>query len=811
MRAPPGPTVVRWLHVPVFAALAAAYLATRSPWVTGGDDGELATALVRLGVAHPTGYPLFTLLGHVFSRLPVGPDPLFRLQLMNALFAVGAAACVAGAVRELVGHLVRPAASGSDGSRRAAAGGAGLLAGLALGVSPALWSEVRVVEVYPLHLLLVCASLLGFARYEARRRPSDAFLGGLPLALGCAHHATIVYAVAAGGLYLLLRAPGLFAAPLRRGAARRTGAWVAPALLGALAASLLLYAYLPWANAHTSAVPWGDVRDLASFWRHVTGAQYRGYMEGLEAASLWPRLAGVPAWAAAQLGGAGLALAAGGLAWLAWRAAPYALLLALTAAGGLLHGAQYAVGDYATAFLPALAAACVAAGVAAGGAAAALPRPGWVATGMALSLAGLVAIAVPRARAVVAAGGTRAAYVDGVMDVVPPGSVLLTARDRFGFPLLYAQHVEERGREFAAVGVLMLSLDWYRDPYLLPRHPWSCDPRGARGPAEPGCDAYRGRIARYATEQRSWLKLDTAARRSGPPRPRPQPATARIVDGGDPRCREPGYRRTHPVSCACWNHDAVVWVWDAWCVNAAERGGIVFHTRYEIDAHRVIEDHVDERPVFERNVFTWRYEGKIGRAWDGPAFHRISGDYALVNRGAVNRIVRAEEALGHAACDRPRLERLRAAPDGPVRREPVAPRDRRPYRPNPRPTLVAQATLAPDAEGALVLELEWLERFRWSEERPDHRGAPLRRGLRVCFYAPDGRRIHEAALVSGDPDARVTLPASLAGEPGRYTAQACRVGEVDHAAEAARRPCRGLVLEVGVDRPGRGAIASDDG
>ena len=63
------------------AALAAAvlgplalYVATLPRTVVLEDDGLFLMAGVHLGVAHPPGYPLYTLIVHLFTRLPFG-DP----------------------------------------------------------------------------------------------------------------------------------------------------------------------------------------------------------------------------------------------------------------------------------------------------------------------------------------------------------------------------------------------------------------------------------------------------------------------------------------------------------------------------------------------------------------------------------------------------------------------------------------------------------------------------------------------------------------------------------------------------------------
>ncbi|MBK6537206.1 MAG: DUF2723 domain-containing protein [Ignavibacteria bacterium] len=67
----------------------AVYLATLAPTVTFIDSGELATVAAKLGVAHPTGYPLFTVLGNLFTKIPVG-DEVYRLNFMCAVISSAA-------------------------------------------------------------------------------------------------------------------------------------------------------------------------------------------------------------------------------------------------------------------------------------------------------------------------------------------------------------------------------------------------------------------------------------------------------------------------------------------------------------------------------------------------------------------------------------------------------------------------------------------------------------------------------------------------------------------------------------------------
>ena len=68
----------------IAAAVGTLYFATAARDIVVGDTAELITAAVTLGVAHPPGYPLFTILGHVFSLLPFSSIP-FRVNLLGVV------------------------------------------------------------------------------------------------------------------------------------------------------------------------------------------------------------------------------------------------------------------------------------------------------------------------------------------------------------------------------------------------------------------------------------------------------------------------------------------------------------------------------------------------------------------------------------------------------------------------------------------------------------------------------------------------------------------------------------------------------
>src|SRR3989344_6509472 len=61
------------------------YLLTLSPTVSFGDTGELITASATLGIPHPPGSPIWVLLSHLFTYIPVG-SIAYRVNLSSAFF-----------------------------------------------------------------------------------------------------------------------------------------------------------------------------------------------------------------------------------------------------------------------------------------------------------------------------------------------------------------------------------------------------------------------------------------------------------------------------------------------------------------------------------------------------------------------------------------------------------------------------------------------------------------------------------------------------------------------------------------------------
>lgn len=62
------------------------YLTTIAPTILQIDAGELTAVQALAGIAHPTGYPLFTMIGYLFSKIPLPFSTAFQLNILAAIW-----------------------------------------------------------------------------------------------------------------------------------------------------------------------------------------------------------------------------------------------------------------------------------------------------------------------------------------------------------------------------------------------------------------------------------------------------------------------------------------------------------------------------------------------------------------------------------------------------------------------------------------------------------------------------------------------------------------------------------------------------
>ena len=222
----------------VAALLFCVYAATAPRTVMMEDDGLFILSSYFMGVAHPPGYPLHSLLGKLFTLLPVG-TVAYRVHLLSALFGALSCALLWLCARALLeGRL------------------AAWLAALALGLSPAFWSQSIIAEVYTLNTFFFFALL--WLALRGGSLALMAFLFGLSLA----NHWPL----------MLLGAPALAAAlwPRRLELLRRL-----PLLVALLAVGLLPYAWMVMHSRTELMISFaGPLDSLREAWFFISRSGY---------------------------------------------------------------------------------------------------------------------------------------------------------------------------------------------------------------------------------------------------------------------------------------------------------------------------------------------------------------------------------------------------------------------------------------------------------------------------------------------------------------------------------------------------------
>ena len=245
--------VKRWLPGALTLVLPlGVYLSTLAPTVTFDDSGQLIVAASKLGIPHPSGYPVFCLVGQIFSYLPIG-TMAWRINLASAVAATFASFLL----YLLLARTLRPRYG-------AAAPWAAAVGSLTFAFSRSFWSQAVITEVYALNalniVLLLYAAMRWVEEQDAKWGYLSCFLAGTALAT----HSSAGLVVVPLAVYVAWRM-------------RRWPTWRGGALgLALWALAMSIYLYLPVRAVQSPAINWGDPRTWEMFVRHVTRRAYGG-------------------------------------------------------------------------------------------------------------------------------------------------------------------------------------------------------------------------------------------------------------------------------------------------------------------------------------------------------------------------------------------------------------------------------------------------------------------------------------------------------------------------------------------------------
>lgn len=234
-----------WICCPIVLILLV-YLYTLCPTVYLIDSGELAAVSYTLGIAHPTGYPLYTLISYFFAHLPA--ESIINLNILSGIFSVIAALflyMISNSVLEKKFHC-------------------SIIIVSLFAFSPIIWRNAITNEVYPLTALF-CILLL----YFLFNFKNTKIYYGLMFFMGLAftNHIIIFSLVLPLYVYLIIN----YKFNIKK------------IILGFTFAAIGISAYLylilrTMANAE---IAWGNTCNLQRLFWHLTGKQYQVWMFSL--------------------------------------------------------------------------------------------------------------------------------------------------------------------------------------------------------------------------------------------------------------------------------------------------------------------------------------------------------------------------------------------------------------------------------------------------------------------------------------------------------------------------------------------------
>jgi hypothetical protein len=318
----------------VIAVAAIGYNLTICPTVEFIDSGELALVCKNLGIAHPTGYPLYSILGRLATIFLWG-ELVQKVNILSLIFT----ALASGFLFLLISDTI------STGNKNRTWS---LLISSSVSVftsfTPLWWAQGTTNEVYSLNLLLMALSIWCLTRYlnERDNQIRWLILSAYALGLSLANHLSAVFLIP-GYLYLIM-------ANLKR---IRTKNLIT--IFAFFIFSLTLYLLLPVRAQFKPFLNWGGVADPYFLFKHISGWQYRIWMfsdPDFGFSLLIGKIAYTGRLILAQFGWLGSCLALAGLIMTIFRNRRLSIFALLIIVFNFIYASGYQIIDIESYYLP---------------------------------------------------------------------------------------------------------------------------------------------------------------------------------------------------------------------------------------------------------------------------------------------------------------------------------------------------------------------------------------------------------------------------------------------------------------------------
>jgi len=271
--------VIPSLFVLIFYAL------TLAPGILASDSGELAAVQYTLGIAHPTGYPLFTLLGYFFSHLPIPIRPITKLNFLTALWSALTVYVLIITIKRFLDNYKTWIPDNKkfleDVYQRFELNEVykiiiSIFGGLVLGFSKTFWFNSLSVEVYSLHIFLFSLTFYFMTKaFEEDIKlnqnsfsKDNWFFAFIFLALGFTNHLSTLFIVPAFLFLYFYKFNFSF---------KRIKKFTLYSITGILIVSLI-YLYIPLRAMMQPYLNWGNPVTFKDLIYHITGRLYHQFL-----------------------------------------------------------------------------------------------------------------------------------------------------------------------------------------------------------------------------------------------------------------------------------------------------------------------------------------------------------------------------------------------------------------------------------------------------------------------------------------------------------------------------------------------------
>lgn len=259
------------------------YLFTLAPSVVQIDAGELATVQSTLGIAHPTGYPIFTILGYIFSMLPLPFTKIFQLNLLAAVWCALGIFFFIKSSQLLLTNTIMQNTTPAKKKRferivskipndilETSSAIAPYCAAIVLAFSKTFWAQSTSVEVYSLQIFLFMLIIFFTlkAYYTAEQKIINWIYVAITLAFGFSNHMTTL-------LVLPFIAVTFFQKEKFTAQSFKKIFLMLAVFIPLLT---LFYSFLPWRSSANPTINWGNPINWENFFRHVSGKQYQVWL-----------------------------------------------------------------------------------------------------------------------------------------------------------------------------------------------------------------------------------------------------------------------------------------------------------------------------------------------------------------------------------------------------------------------------------------------------------------------------------------------------------------------------------------------------